>query len=454
MFLILELELRLKGYSLTQVNLRTLDLRSPSFSDSQVNDLVPRASLDISDAVLAVEPLIKDVATRGLDAVVEVTIQRDGVDPNPLRVTPDEISAAISALEPELRKAIEVSIERVRKVSRANLPKNTSVELAGGAVVHQRWQPVDSVGLYVPGGKAVYPSSVIMNVVPAQEAGVKRLALASPAQKDFNGRPHPTVLAAAGLLGVTEVYSMGGPAAIAAFAYGLPQIEMPRVQLVTGPGNIFVAAAKRALRGRIGIDSEAGTTEILILADETADPRLIAFDLVSQAEHDEAAASVLVTDSEELAQKVLAEISSVVETTRHSLRVRTALEGQQSAIVLVANWDEAIRFTNEYATEHLEIQSKDDKATLAAITNAGAIFLGKYSPVSLGDYLAGSSHVLPTGQQAKFSSGLGVHSFLRPQQIIDYDQGGLQQVATLVDGFAKAEGLPAHGEAITARFDG
>ena len=437
---------------MTNSVIRTLDLTA-GFANQQVNQLVPRASVDVNIALESVLPLIDDVAARGLQAVVDVTIARDGVDPNPVRVSQDEIDAAVANLEPQLRRAIEESIDRVRKVSRANLPQNTSVALAIDAKVRQRWQPVDSVGLYVPGGKAVYPSSVIMNVVPAQVANVPRLAIASPAQKDFGGRPHPTVLATAGLLGVTEIYSMGGPAAVAAFAYGLPQLEMDPVQLVTGPGNIYVTAAKRALRGRIGIDSEAGTTEILVLADSSADARLIAYDLVSQAEHDEAAASVLVTDSAELAAKVAAELPGLIAATHHSERVATALAGQQSALVVVATWTDAVRFSNEYATEHLEIHSVDDEATLEQITNAGAIFLGKYSPVSLGDYMAGSSHVLPTGQQAKFGSGLGVHSFLRVQQVIDYGRAGLEPIATLVDGFAQAEGLPAHGQAITARFN-
>ena len=438
---------------MTQHAIRTVNLTA-GFETDQVNVLVPRAAVDVNIALESVLPLIDEVATRGADAVVEVTIARDGVDPNPLRVTTDEIAAAVAALDPELRRAIEESIERVRKVSAANLPQNTVVELGEDARVHQRWQPVDSVGLYVPGGKAVYPSSVIMNVVPAQVANVARLAIATPAQKAFAGRPHPTVLATAGLLGVTEIYSMGGPAAIAAFAHGLPQIGMEPVRLVTGPGNIYVTAAKRALRGRIGIDSEAGTTEILVLADASADARLIAYDLVSQAEHDEAAASVLVTDSQALAEAVARILPEVAAATAHAERVATALAGQQSAIVVVGSWDDALRFTNEYATEHLEIHSVDDTAALARITNAGAIFLGKYSPVSLGDYMAGSSHVLPTGQQAKFGSGLGVHSFLRVQQVIDYGRAGLEPISRLVAGFAVAEGLPAHGEAISARFEG
>ena len=435
------------------VNLRIVDFRSKKFDSNSANLAVPRASLDISKAVEQIIPLLDDVRQNGEAAVVKVTQERDGVDPRPLKVSADELDDALRNLAPTLRKAIEESIERVLKVSRVNLPQETSVKLADGANVRQRWQPVDSVGLYVPGGKAVYPSSVIMNVVPAQVAGVKRLALTSPAQKEFNGRPHPTVLATAALLGVKDVYCMGGPAAIAAFAYGIPQIDMAPVSLVTGPGNIFVAAAKRALRGTIGIDSEAGTTEILVLADSSANARFIAYDLVSQAEHDEAAASVLVTDSIELANAVINELADLVPATASADRVRAALEGQQSAVVLVDNIEAAIDFTNFYATEHLELHTQDNESVLARITNAGAIFMGEYSPVSLGDYLAGSSHVLPTGQQAKFGSGLGVHSFLRPQQIIDYDKQGLQAVAQMVADFSEAEGLPAHGEAVTARFD-
>jgi histidinol dehydrogenase len=434
------------------VNLRVVDLRTKDFDSRSANLAVPRAALNITKAVDQIIPLLEDIRLNGEDALVKVTQELDGVDPRPIKVSAEELSAALANLDANLRKAIEESIERVFKVSQVNMPSESSVKLADGALVHQRWQPVDSVGLYVPGGKAVYPSSVIMNVVPAQVAGVKRLALASPAQKSFNGRPHPTVLATAALLGVEDVYCMGGPAAIAAFAYGLPQIGFEPVNLVTGPGNIFVAAAKRALRGTIGIDSEAGTTEILVLADASANARFIAFDLVSQAEHDEAAAAVLVTDSIELAHAVINELSDLVSATASSDRVRAALEGQQSAVVLVDNLDAGIKFTNFYATEHLELHTDDNQAVLRKITNAGAIFVGEYSPVSLGDYLAGSSHVLPTGQQSKFGSGLGVHSFLRPQQIIEYDKQGLEAVAQLVADFSQAEGLPAHGEAVTARF--
>lgn len=433
--------------------IRRVDLRGQRFDSTRANELVPRAAIDIGMAVEQIRPLLEDVRARGQAAVVQVTVERDGVDPRPIRVEAAELEAALASLDPNLKTAIQTSIHRVRAVSEATLPTAVTVELAEGAKVHQRWVPVDSVGLYVPGGKAVYPSSVIMNVVPAQAAGVPRLAVATPAQKEFGGRPHPTVLATAAMLGVTDVFCMGGPAAIAAFAYGLPEVGLEPVNLVTGPGNIYVAAAKRALRGTIGIDSEAGTTEILVIADDSADARFIAYDLVSQAEHDEAAASVLVTASEALAAAVERELATVAAQTAHAQRVATALAGQQSAIVLVDDLDAAIDFANFYATEHLEIHTANDQGVLTRITNAGAVFVGKYSPVSLGDYMAGSNHVLPTGQQAKFGAGLGVHSFLRAQQVIDYDADALGAIAAQVRDFAESENLPAHGQAITARFE-
>lgn len=437
--------------------IRTLDLSAhridPLLDSSMVNLAVPRAALDISVALEQIKPLLDDVRSRGEQAVVEVTLDRDRVDPRPIRVSAAELEAALAELDSELRAAIETSISRVRAVSQATLPTEVSVELAAGAEVRQRWVPVDSVGLYVPGGKAVYPSSVVMNVVPAQAAGVPRIALASPAQAAFGGRPHPTVLATAALLGVSEVYCMGGPAAIAAFAHGLPTVPLAPVSMVTGPGNIFVAAAKRALRGQIGIDSEAGTTEILIIADSAADPKLIAYDLISQAEHDEAAASVLVTDSSDLIDRVRQELALAVERTHHRERVLQALAGQQSALVLVATLADAIAFANHYATEHLEIQVRDPETALASITNAGAVFLGANSPVSLGDYMAGSNHVLPTGQQAKFGAGLGVHTFLRPQQVVNYTRDALAAVNQQIVRFAEAEQLPGHGDAVRVRFE-
>ena len=432
--------------------MRVLDLRGQTLNDDLVNSSVPRAPLDIAKAIQEITPLLADVKNKGEQALLDVAAKFGNADPKPFRVEAHELTAALDSLEPSLRAAIQESIDRVRKVCQAVMPTETSVELAPGATVRQRWQPVDSVGLYVPGGKAVYPSSVIMNVVPAQVAGVPRLAIATPAQAEFGNRPHPVVLATAAMLGVTEVYNIGGPAAVAAFAYGVPQIPLERVAMVTGPGNIYVAAAKRALRGVIGIDSEAGTTEILIVADESADARLIAFDLVSQAEHDEAAACVLVTASESLVESVLAQLDAVAADTENSTRVAAALSGIQSALVLVDSTDAALKFANHYATEHLELHTVDPISDAARVSNAGALFLGKHSPVSLGDYLAGSNHVLPTGEQAKFGSGLGVHTFLRAQQLIEYDAQGLANVADAAREFSNSERLPAHGEAIAARF--
>lgn len=433
--------------------MRLLDLRGKTPTEIDINLLVPRASLDISKAVDQILPLLAAVRANGSTELIRVSQERDGIDPRPIRVEKNELHQALQQISPDLRKAIETAIARVRKFSEETKPHSISVQLGKGATVSQRWQPVDSVGLYVPGGKAVYPSSVVMNVVPAQVAGVPRLAIATPGQKEFGGRPHPSVLATAELLGVDEIYCMGGPAAIAAFAYGLPDVPLEPVRMVTGPGNIFVAAAKRALRGTIGIDSEAGTTEILIVADSSSDPRLIAYDLISQAEHDEAAASVLITDSLEIAEAVGRAVTELAPITANSARVFSALNGQQSAIVVVDSLDLALDLASEYSTEHLEIHTADDQKSLEKISNAGAIFLGKSSPVSLGDYMAGSNHVLPTGQQAKFGSGLSVFSFLRAQQVIDYNEAALAEVANQVDLFARTEGLPAHGEAILARLN-
>ena len=431
--------------------MRKIDLRGQALDDRVVNEAIPRAINDIGGALEAVYPIIEAVRVKGEDALVDFAQTFDGVDPRPIRVPQTELDEALAALDPALLAAIEKAIERVRAVAEANLPSNIATELATGASVEQRWVPVESVGLYVPGGKAVYPSSVVMNVVPAQVAGVSRLAMATPPQKDFGGRPHPTVLATAALLGVTEVYAMGGPAAIAALAHGVPSLDLEPVVLITGPGNNFVTAAKRALRGVVGIDSEAGATEILIVADQTANPKFVAADLISQAEHDEAAAAVLVTDSQTLIDAVQLELASQQANATHRERIQQALSGRQSALVLVDDIAAAIKVANLYATEHLELQVADLESALSAVTNAGAVFVGDFSPVSLGDYMAGSNHVLPTSKQAKFGSGLGVHSFLRAQQVIRYTEGGLAELAAQIDLLAAAEGLPAHGAAVVIR---
>ncbi len=431
--------------------MRRLDLRGRKDSVKDLTELLPRAVNDIEASLKSVLPIIDQVRDLGESALVELAQRFDEIDPRPIRVAKEELDRALGELAAPLREAIETAITRVRLVAEANMPKETSVTLGAGAIVQQRWSPVDSVGLYVPGGKAVYPSSVIMNVVPAQVAGVKRLAVVTPGQKAFAGRPHPTVLATAALLGVTEVYAIGGPAAIAALAYGVDSIGLEPVVLVTGPGNNLVTAAKRALRGVIGIDSEAGATEIMVLADAGANPKFVAADLISQAEHDESAASILVTDSEELLESVAEELSQLLPHAHHRARIETALDGQQSALVLVDDLVQATLVANAYASEHLEIQVEDPKALAAEISNAGAIFLGPFAPVSLGDYMAGSNHVLPTSQQAKFGSGLGVHSFLRAVQVIDYSEPALAEIAERIRLFADEEGLPSHGDAVQIR---
>ena len=432
--------------------MRILDLRGVQLSANTVRQLPPRAALDIDEAARQVQPLIDDVEQFGADAVIRVTEKFDGFTPSSLMVSQEEIDAAVAGLDADLRIAIETAIARVRAVSLNSLSQESETTFEAGGKVTQRFVAVESVGLYVPGGRAVYPSSVVMNVVPAQVAGVQRLVIATPGQKEYGGRPHPTVLATAGLLGVSHILVAGGAAAIASFAFGLKQIDFDPVDLVTGPGNIYVAAAKRLLRGRIGIDSEAGTTEILILADASANPNFVANDLVSQAEHDEAAASVLVTDSEQLIKDVQAELQRLAVKTAHAQRVQTALGGQQSALVLVDDLEAAIAFANGYAAEHLELMTAQNHSVLSKIVHAGAVFIGDYSPVSLGDYMAGSNHVLPTGGSARFNAGLSVATFLRPQQVIEYSRSALQEIAGQIDTFAKAEGLPAHGDAVTARF--
>ena len=433
--------------------IRRLDLRGLSPTEAQLSELIPRAMLNIDSALAVAQEVIDSVKTAGVSYIRKLSMELDGFDPEPLRVSPKELTGALSALDPDLRTAIETAIERNRRVSEAAMPKGFGVDLSEGANVSQRYVPVDSVGLYVPGGKAVYPSSVVMNAVPAQVAGVEKIFLATPGQRDFGGRPHPSVLATASLLGLQDVFCIGGPAAIASFAYGIEEIDLPAVRLITGPGNAYVAAAKRLVRSTVAIDSEAGSTEILIIADEFANPKFVAADLISQAEHDESAAAVLVTDSETLLEKVLLELESKVLATKHSKRITDALSGQQSALILVDSIEQAVMVANYYATEHLEVMVSEPNSVLPKISNAGAIFLGDYSPVSLGDYLAGSNHVLPTGASAKFSSGLGVHTFLRPQQIINYSKDALQEQVQSLPLFADAEDLPAHGEAVLKRFE-
>lgn len=430
--------------------LRTIDLRGRVLSPAEFLAVVPRADAARDEALATAARIVDDVAHRGEEALREQAARFDGVSDHAIAVPAAHLDEAVAGLNPGIRAALDEAIRRVRAASAAQIPAPSVTELGPGARVTQRWQPVRRVGLYVPGGKAVYPSSVVMNVVPAQVAGVREVALASPPQAEFGGRVHPVILAAARLLGVTEVYAMGGAGAIGAFAHGIAALGLDPVDVVTGPGNNFVASAKRAVAGRVGTDSEAGATEILVVADATADAALVAADLVSQAEHDEQASAVLVTDTPGLADAVRAALEPRVEATRHSARVRAAFDGPQSAIVLVDDIAQATAFSNAYAPEHLELHLADPRPE--DYVNAGAVFVGPYTPVSLGDYLAGSNHVLPTGGQARYGAGLSAATFLRPQQVIEYDRDALAAVHEAIVTLADAEALPAHGEAVTARF--
>ncbi|TYK47822.1 histidinol dehydrogenase [Actinomadura decatromicini] len=426
-----------------------IDLRGSLPGD--LRSVLPRAELDVEAALAKVRPICDDVRHRGSAAVREHTRAFDGVALERTRVPAAEIERALAELDPAVRDALEESVRRARVVHRAQRRADVTTQVVPGGTVTERWIPVERVGLYVPGGRAVYPSSVVMNVVPAQEAGVASLAVTSPAQKEFGGLPHPSILAACALLGVDEVHAAGGAQAIAMFAYGTE--ECRRADLVTGPGNVYVAAAKRLLKGVIGIDAEAGPTEIAILADATADPVDVAADLISQAEHDVLAAAVLVTDSVRLADEVEAELKAQVDRTRHTERITEALAGRQSGIVLVDSVDDGLRVVDAYAAEHLEIHTEDAAAVAARVRNAGAIFVGRHAPVSLGDYLAGSNHVLPTGGCACHSSGLSVQSFLRGVHVVEYDRDALADATARVVALAEAEDLPAHGAALKARFD-
>jgi len=433
--------------------IRRIDLRG-SLADPR--SVVPRAALDVADAGHRIAPILDEVRAEGATAVLRWSEKLDGVRPPSLRVPVDRLKAAADELEPDVRAALLESIARARRVHIDQRRVDTTTVVVPGGTVTERWLPVDRVGLYVPGGRAVYPSSVIMNVVPAQVAGVASLAVVSPPQRDFEGWPHPTILAACYLLGVDEVYAVGGAQAVAMLAYGTDLPEGGRceaVDLVTGPGNIYVTAAKRALQGVIGIDSEAGPTEVAVLADDSADPVHVASDLISQAEHDVIAAAVLVTDSESLADAVEYEVFRQVAVTKHVERISEALTGVQSAIVLVDDIDAGLRFVDAYAAEHLEIHTRDAREVAMRVHNAGAIFVGTWSPVSLGDYAAGSNHVLPTAGSARHSSGLSVQSFLRGIHIVEYDEHALRDVAQHVVALAHAEDLPGHGAAITQRVD-
>lgn len=436
--------------------LSVTDLRPLDTATADLSRIIPRANVDVSSVVPVVAPIIEQVRHGGERTLLDLAERFDGVRPPALRVPGEALEAALAGLDPRVRAALEESIRRARLVHDAQHPQDSTVELGEGAVVENHWIPVGRVGLYVPGGRAVYPSSVVMNVVPAQAAGVGSLAVTSPPQRDHGGLPHPTVLAACALLGVDEVYAAGGAQAVAMLAHGVQDDDggwlCAPVDLVTGPGNVYVAAAKRALQGVIGVDAEAGPSEIAVIADGTARADWVAADLISQSEHDPLAASVLITDSEDLLRDVQAAIEAQVPGAFHEDQIREALTGPQSGVLLVRDMDQAVEVSDRYATEHLEIQTRDPEALVGRIRNAGAVFVGPHAPVPLGDYSAGSNHVLPTSGTARHSSGLNTVTFLRLQQRIRYTETGLKEVADGIGVLAEDERLPAHGAAIRARF--
>jgi histidinol dehydrogenase len=436
--------------------IRRVDLRGAAEASPDYRALVPRAEFDVDAALDVVRPICDDVRARGVAAIVEYSARFDGVEQTEIAVPTEALSRALEELDPDVRAGLEESIRRLRATCEAELERDVVTDLGAGARVTQRMVPVDRVGLYVPGGVAPLVSSVVMNVVPAQVAGVASIALTSSPQKTVpnewgRGLPHPTILAACALLGVEEVYAVGGAQAIAMLAYGAGPCR--RVDLVTGPGNIYTVSAKRLLKGVVGIDSEAGPTEIAILADDTADAALVAADLISQAEHDPMAASVLVTDSLTLADEVERELDKQVSATKHVERIRTALGGEQSGIVLVDDVAQGLDVVNAYAAEHLEIHTADAAGVAARVRNAGAVFVGPYAPVSLGDYCAGSNHVLPTAGCACHSSGLSVRAFVKAVHVVEYSRDALADVADHVTTLADAEDLPGHGAAIRVRFE-
>lgn len=432
--------------------MRLVDLRGQRLSKAGYTNVLPRAALDVAEAMKLIEPILVRVKNGDEKDLIALSKEFDGVAPSSIRVPREELTKALKELDPAIRTALEVSAERIRKVHNDQSRSEKTTRVVDGGTVTEKWVPVDRVGLYVPGGRAVYPSSVMMNVIPAQIAKVSSIAVASPPQSDFGGLPHPTILATCELLGVTEVYAVGGAQAIALFAYGMENL-CEKCDLVTGPGNIYVAAAKRALRGIIGIDSEAGPTEIAIVADESAIAADVAADLISQAEHDVIAAAVLITNSKELIDDVEKELAIRVARTKHSQRITDALTGIQSACVLVDSVEHALDVANAYAAEHLEIQTKNSAKDSEQIRNAGAVFIGRYSPVSLGDYSAGSNHVLPTGGCACHSSGLSVQTFLRGLHFIEYNESAFTDILPTVITLANSEDLPAHGEAMSVRLE-
>jgi histidinol dehydrogenase len=428
-----------------------VDLRGKVPGDltaAELAALLPRAPLDVNAAVDQVRPVCEDVRVRGAEAVRDYTVRFDGVDLHATPVPPEAVAGALAGLAPAVLAALEEAARRARLVHQAQLPAETTTEVAPGSTVTERYLPVRRAGVYVPGGLVAYPSSVLMNVIPAQVAGVSEIAVASPPQRGRGGLPHSSVLAACALLGVTEVHAAGGAQAIAMLGYGTE--DCAPVDVITGPGNVYVAAAKRLLRGQVAVDAEAGPTEVAIIADGSADASFVAADLIAQAEHDPLAACLLITPDPELADRVDAALAAMVPQARHAERVAAALAGQ-SACVLTDDVDAAVTVSDAWAPEHLEIQAGNAAGLARRVRNAGAVFVGPWAPVSLGDYLAGSNHVLPTAGTARYTGGLSARTFLRCVHVVECSRDALAAAAAHIDALGGAEDLAAHVQAVRVR---
>ncbi|HEY1932372.1 MAG TPA: histidinol dehydrogenase [Acetobacteraceae bacterium] len=426
-----------------------LDTTSPDFA-SAFAALLSQARETTEDVGQAVAAIISRVRTRGDAALLEYTTRFDRLTltADRLRISAAEIDAAVAAVPPAQAAALDLAATRIEAFHRAQLPTDLRFTDDAGLTLGMRWLPLDAVGLYVPGGKAAYPSSVLMNAIPARVAGVGRIAMCVPSP---DGVLNPLVLAAARRGGVAEIYRVGGAQAVAALAYGTASIAP--VDRIVGPGNAYVAEAKRQVFGHVGIDSIAGPSEVVVLADASNDPRHVALDLLAQSEHDEAAQAILITDSAMFADAVAAAVAAELPALPRAA-IAGASWDTHGAIILVRDWDEAVELANRLAPEHLQLMLPDPDAVFAKVRHAGAVFLGAYAPEALGDYVAGPNHVLPTGRTARFASGLSVFDFLKRTTFVSGDAAALARVGPAAVTLAEAEGLQAHARSIAARVIG
>lgn len=415
-----------------------------------LSDLLKRDPNQYGEYAGTVQEIVEDVKKRGDEALFEYTRKFDHAEitPENIRVTEEEIREAMESVDEKLLKVMKKSMANIRDHHERQKRQSWFESRPDGTILGQKITALESAGVYVPGGKAAYPSSVLMNIIPAKVAGVGRIVMVTPPGKD--GKVNPVTLTAAHLAGATEVYKVGGAQAIAALAFGTESI--PRVNKIVGPGNIFVALAKKAVYGHVSIDSIAGPSEILVIADDSANPRYVAADLLSQAEHDELASAILVTTSQELAKKVSEEVDSFLQTLSRRDILEKSLD-HYGYILVVDTLEEAVATANEIASEHLEIVTRNPFEVMTKIQNAGAIFIGEYSSEPLGDYFAGPNHVLPTNGTAKFFSPLGVDDFIKKSSIIYYSKDALQEIHEDIIAFAEAEHLTAHANSIRVRFE-